>query len=51
MLGELADELAAQKIELRLASVRAPALALLRRSGLADRLRIEATTDAAASGG
>jgi SulP family sulfate permease len=49
MLGELADELAAQRIELRLASVRAPALELLRRSGLADRLRVEATTDAAAS--
>lgn len=47
MLGELADALAAQGIELRLASVRAPALELLSRSGLTDRLRIEPTPDAA----
>jgi sulfate permease, SulP family len=47
MLRELADAVAAQGVELRLASVRAPALELLRRSGLADRLRVEATVDAA----
>ena len=47
MLGELAEELAAQGIELRLAAVRAPALELLRRSGLTGRLRIEPTVDAA----
>jgi MFS superfamily sulfate permease-like transporter len=48
MLGELADELAAQGVELRLASVRAPVLELFRRAGLAERLRIEPTVDAAA---
>jgi sulfate permease, SulP family len=47
MLAELADALEAQGIELRLASVRTPALEHLRRSGLADRLRIEPTMDAA----
>jgi anti-anti-sigma regulatory factor len=47
MLGELADELGAQGVELRLASARAPVLELLRRAGLTDRLRIEPTVDAA----
>jgi sulfate permease, SulP family len=49
MLAELADELGAAGAELRLASVRTPALELLRRSGLADRVRIEPTLDAAVS--
>ena len=48
-LAELADTLAADGIELRLAGVRAPALELLRRSGLAERVRIDATLDAAAT--
>jgi SulP family sulfate permease len=47
MLAELAEELAAQGIELRLASVRARPLELLRRAGLTDRFRIEPTVDAA----
>jgi SulP family sulfate permease len=41
MLAELAATLAAEGIELRLTRVRAPVLRLLRRSGLADRVRIE----------
>jgi anti-anti-sigma regulatory factor len=48
-LAELADTLAADGIELRLAGVRARALALLRRTGLAERVRIDATLDAAAT--
>jgi sulfate permease, SulP family len=40
-LGELADELRRAGVELRLAAVRRPALEMLRRAGLADRLRIE----------
>jgi sulfate permease, SulP family len=48
-LAELAGELAAEGIELRLAAVRAPAVELLRRSGLADRVRITPTVDAAIS--
>lgn len=47
ILAELADALARDGIELRLAAVRAQALELLRRSGLADRLRIEPTIEAA----
>ena len=47
MLAELADALAAESIELRLASVRAPVLDLLRRSGLLEKLRVEPTLDAA----
>lgn len=43
MLGELADELQRDGVELRLAAVRRPAQRLLRRSGLADRVRIEPT--------
>ena len=46
-LAELADELAAEGIELRLAGVRAPARELLRRGGLLPRLRVETTLDAA----
>ena len=46
-LGELADELAGRGVELRLAAVRAPVLALLRRAGLAERVPIEPTLDAA----
>jgi sulfate permease, SulP family len=47
VLGELADALAADGIELRLAAVHAPVLELLRRGGLADRVRVEPTLDAA----
>jgi MFS superfamily sulfate permease-like transporter len=47
-LAELAETLAADGIEFRLAAVRGRALELLRRSGLADGLRIEPTLDAAA---
>jgi high affinity sulfate transporter 1 len=46
-LGELAAALHADGIELRLAEVRAPALALLRRAGVAERVRIEPTLDRA----
>ena len=46
-LGELATELARDGVELRLAAVRRPALEMLRRSGLADRVRIEPTVAAA----
>ncbi len=44
-LGELVDALAADGIELRLANVRAPALAILRRAGIADRVRIAPSLD------
>ncbi len=44
-LGELVDALAADGIELRLANVRAPALAILRRAGIADRVRIAPNLD------
>jgi Sulfate permease family len=47
ILGDLDDAPIALGVELRLAGVRTPALGLLRRSGLADRLRIEQTLDAA----
>jgi sulfate permease, SulP family len=46
-LGELCDELDRQGVELRLASVRAPAVALLGRAGLKDRVRIVSSLDAA----
>ena len=48
-LGELTDALAADGIELRLASVHARASELLGRSGLAARVRVEPTLDAATS--
>ena len=48
VLGELANELAASGAELRLAAVRTPAADALRRSGVADRVRIEPTVDDAA---
>jgi len=47
MLGELAATLAAESIELRLASVRTPTRELLRRGGVADHVRIAPTLDAA----
>jgi sulfate permease, SulP family len=47
MLAELADTLGAQSVELRLAAVRARVHELLRRSGLAARVRIDPTLDAA----
>jgi len=49
-LGELRDELARQGIELRLASVRAPAAALLESAGVADGVRIASSLDAAVAG-
>ena len=45
--SELADQLQRAGVELRLASVRAKALGMLRRSGLAARLEIAPTVDAA----
>ncbi|MGH3011051.1 MAG: SulP family inorganic anion transporter [Gaiellaceae bacterium] len=47
MLGELVGELAPHGVELRLAAVRARVLELLRRSGLAARVCIESSIDAA----
>ena len=47
MLAELAATLSLGGIELRLAEVRAPVRELLERSGLADRVRVEPTVDAA----
>jgi hypothetical protein len=44
-LGELADALRRDGIELRLAAVHAPALEVLTRSGVAQRVRIEAALD------
>ena len=46
-LAELIDELEKEGIELRLAEVRAPALDVLRRAGVAERVRIDATLDEA----
>jgi hypothetical protein len=46
-LGELADALRRDGIELRLALVRSPALEVLTRSELSERLQIEPTLDAA----
>lgn len=47
-VAEPADELAGDGVELRLAAVRQPAVELLRRRGLVQRVRIEPTLDAAA---
>jgi MFS superfamily sulfate permease-like transporter len=47
VLAELNEALAAESVELRLASVRVPVVELLRRSGLTERVRIEPTLDAA----
>jgi len=46
-LGELADALRRDGIALWLAEVRAPALAILTRSGVTERVRVEPTLDAA----
>jgi sulfate permease, SulP family len=46
-LGELADALAAEGVELRLAGVRRPAAGMLSRSGVAEHVAIEPTLDAA----
>jgi high affinity sulfate transporter 1 len=46
-LDDLAETLADTGVELRLANVRAPVLELLRRGGLADRIKIEPTLDTA----
>lgn len=46
-LGELADALSERSIELRLASLRAPALEVLRRAGLLERVKVVPTVDAA----
>jgi sulfate permease, SulP family len=46
-LRELVDALAAGSTDVRLAEVRAPALEMLRRSGLTERLDVEPTLDAA----
>jgi MFS superfamily sulfate permease-like transporter len=45
MLEELIDELETVQIELRLASVHAPAIAVLERAGLTERLKLVATID------
>jgi high affinity sulfate transporter 1 len=47
MLADLARVLRARGIELRLTSVRGPVLELLRRSGVAEQVRVEPTVDAA----
>lgn len=49
MLAELADALAADGVELRLAAVRSRAVELLRRRGLVSRIPVEPTLDAAVS--
>jgi SulP family sulfate permease len=46
-LAELGDELSSQSVELRLAMVRAPVIATLKRAGVSDKFRIEPTVDAA----
>lgn len=46
-LGELADALEGRSMRLRLASVRAPAMEVVRRAGLLDRLEVAPTLDAA----
>jgi MFS superfamily sulfate permease-like transporter len=45
MLDELAEQLARAGVELRLAALRAPALAVLRRAGVADRVHVAETID------
>jgi MFS superfamily sulfate permease-like transporter len=49
MLADLAGRLGMQGVELRLGGVHAPALELLRRTGLAGRIRVEPTLEAAAA--
>jgi MFS superfamily sulfate permease-like transporter len=49
MLGELSDALAAEGVELRLAASHARAVSELQRSGIADRLDLAPTVDAAVS--
>jgi sulfate permease, SulP family len=46
-VGELADELRRHGVELRLAQVREPALLMLERVGVTERVRVERTLDAA----
>jgi hypothetical protein len=46
-LGQLADALRAEDIELRLASLRAPVIELLERGEVAPRLRMEPSIDSA----
>ncbi len=46
-LGEVVDALEADGIELRLVNVRAPALTILERAGVAARVRVETTLDRA----
>jgi anti-anti-sigma regulatory factor len=46
-LTELADALAADRVDLRLSGVRRPAAGMPSRSGLAERVTIEPTVDAA----
>jgi MFS superfamily sulfate permease-like transporter len=48
-LGELAETLAADNVELRLALVRSRALALLERAGITDKVPVAPTIDAAVS--
>jgi MFS superfamily sulfate permease-like transporter len=48
MLRDLVDALGREGVERRLAAVHVPVLELLQRDGLADRVRIEPTLDAAA---
>jgi hypothetical protein len=47
MLADLGAQLARMSVELRLAAVRPPALAVLRRAGVPARVRIDATIDEA----
>ncbi len=46
-IGELADEVRRRGIEVRLAQVRGPALEVLERAGVTERVRVDATLDAA----
>jgi high affinity sulfate transporter 1 len=50
-IGELADELRRDGVELRLAALRRPAMRMLERSGVAGRLRVEPTIAAAVAAG
>jgi MFS superfamily sulfate permease-like transporter len=50
MIEELRVQLAREDVELRLASVRAPARGILDRSGVSDRIPIAATIDDALDG-
>ena len=50
MLDDLAEQLARTGVELRLAGLRAPALAVLRRAGVADRVHVAETIDDAVAG-